>query len=259
MALRLGVFAALAGFRGGVLRMELRRRRAAIVARGSRVGGARMDGAGGPSRGGGVRAMSLDPALARFTRRVPRFRGWHRLLEPLRLHYVRKYAGRADRWIVIDDFEGDLRMKLDRSALMASVIYWRGIHSYSEATLVRRLLPEDGVFLDIGANQGELTLIAARKAPRGRVYAFEPVPIWFELLSENVRLNSFTNVELVNLALSDREGEQVMYSASGAPGDEGFHEGLSTFRQAEARSSRRISMCDWTVSPSGSSWGESIW
>jgi FkbM family methyltransferase len=175
--------------------------------------------------------VSLDVPLARLTRRVPRFRGWHRMLEPLRQHYAKVYRERADRWIVIDDFQGDLRIGLDRSGHIGSAIYWRGIHSFAEAQLIRDHLPVDGVFLDVGANQGELTLIAARQARRGRVIAFEPVPRWFAMLEENVRRNGWSHVTVVNRALSDREAEVEMYTS-----EEGrTNEGLSSLRSTGDR------------------------
>ncbi len=164
--------------------------------------------------------MSLDAALARFTRRVPRFRGWHRMLEPLRMHYVRAFTGRADRWIVIDDFEGALRMKLDRAAYMGSLIYWRGIHSFAEAAMVRRFLPGDGVFLDVGANQGELTLVAAHRAP----------------LEENVGMNALPHVRAFRLALSDTEGEVEMFASAAGHGDADYNEGLSSLHRSAERS-----------------------
>jgi FkbM family methyltransferase len=186
--------------------------------------------------------VSLDIALSRFTRHVPRFRGWHRLLEPVRRHYVRRYAGRPERWAEIADFEGDLKMRVDRAAYMGSLIYWRGIHSYAEAGVVRRFLPADGVFVDVGANQGELTLVAARRtrpstdgAPSGRVLAFEPVREWFAHLEENVRLNGFRHVTLVLAALADREGEREMFTAGEGAGGEAFNEGLSSFECSSAR------------------------
>ena len=179
--------------------------------------------------------MGIDVPLARFTRRIPRFRGWHRLLEPLRRHFVKVYQGRPDRWIVIEDFEGDLRFRVDRAAYMSSVIYWRGIHSYGEASLIRRFLPSDGVFLDVGANQGELTLVAARRAPHGRVIAFEPIPQWFALLSENVRLNGLEHVTLVPVALSSREDTLEMFTSDDVCLHASFHEGLSTFHRTTYR------------------------
>ena len=179
--------------------------------------------------------MSLDAALARITRHVPRFRGWHRMLEPLRRHYVRVYSGRDDRWTEIADFEGDLRMRVDRAAYMGSLIYWRGIHAYAEAGVIRKHLPEDGVFLDVGANQGELTLVAARRARRGRVVAFEPVPQWHERLAANVALNRFTNVTLVRAGVSDHEGEAEMFTSLDTSAQSSFNEGLSSFQKAGPR------------------------
>jgi FkbM family methyltransferase len=179
--------------------------------------------------------VSLDATLARFTRRVPRFRGWHRLLEPLRRHYVRVYEGRADRWTEIADFEGDLRMRVDRAAYMGSLIYWRGIHAYAEAGVIRRFLPEDGVFVDVGANQGELTLVAARRARRGRVISFEPVPQWHERLAANVALNRFANVTLVRAGVSDHEGEAEMFTSHDTSAQASFNEGLSSFQRSGYR------------------------
>lgn len=179
-------------------------------------------------------AAGPDVGLARWTRHWPRFRGSHRMIEPLRLWCARLYQARPDRWIVIDDFEGALRMKLDRAAYMSSITYWRGIHSYSEAAIIRRFLPEDGVFVDVGANQGELTLVAAHRARRGHVHAFEPVPQWHALLAENVALNAFPHVTLVQAALAEAEGEFEMFTtAAGGTGD--FNEGLSSFHRSDIR------------------------
>ena len=60
---------------------------------------------------------------------------------------------------------------------------------------------------DVGANIGYYTLLAARAVgPSGRVYAFEPEPHNFELLTRNVAENGFTNVRPVNAAVSNRAG-----------------------------------------------------
>jgi FkbM family methyltransferase len=171
--------------------------------------------------------LSLDSTLARITRRVPRFRGWHRLLEPLRRHYVRVYEGRDDRWAEIADFEGDLRMRVDRAAYMGSLIYWRGIHAYAEAGVIRRFLPADGVFVDVGANQGELTLVAARRARQGRVISFEPVPLWHERLAANVALN--------RAGVSDHEGEADMFTSLDTSAQASLNEGLSSFQRSGSR------------------------
>ncbi len=51
------------------------------------------------------------------------------------------------------------------------------------------------IVIDVGANIGYYTLVAARCVGEGgRVYAFEPDPTNFNMLTENVKANSFTNV-----------------------------------------------------------------
>jgi hypothetical protein len=68
--------------------------------------------------------------------------------------------------------------------------------------------PGDTVF-DIGANIGLYTLPAALKLRgTGSVYAFEPVPIWFQRLRENIKLNhlsSMGNVFTFCVGLSDKD------------------------------------------------------
>jgi len=67
--------------------------------------------------------------------------------------------------------------------------------------------PGDTVF-DIGANIGLYTLPAALKLRgTGSVHAFEPVPLWFQRLRENIqanRFNSMSNVFTYNIGLSDK-------------------------------------------------------
>ncbi len=60
---------------------------------------------------------------------------------------------------------------------------------------------------DIGANIGYYTLLAARAVgSSGRVYAFEPEPRNFELLTRNIAENGFRNVRPVKAGVSNRAG-----------------------------------------------------
>ena len=109
--------------------------------------------------------------------------------------------------------EGDIRVRALLSDHIEAQLYWQG---YQEADLgvlrlIRRHLPRDGVFVDIGANIGSFTLVAARLAGRGRVHAFEPSAHHFSRLSRNVGLNRFDNVVLNRAGLSDCEGEADLF------------------------------------------------
>lgn len=71
---------------------------------------------------------------------------------------------------------------------------------------------EGDIVLDIGANVGYYTLIAAKLVgEKGRVYAFEPEPVNFEILGQNVKLHGFQNVVLEQKAVSDENGSIKLY------------------------------------------------
>ncbi len=74
------------------------------------------------------------------------------------------------------------------------------------------LRPGD-VFVDIGANIGFFSVVAARRVgATGRVYAFEPHPGAREELRMLAERNGVaTIVEIVPLALSDREGDATLH------------------------------------------------
>ena len=69
------------------------------------------------------------------------------------------------------------------------------------AFLARVLTPTSG-FVDIGANVGIYTLIAAKRfAPRGRILAVEPDPVTFGRLATNLALNGLAQVQARQLAV----------------------------------------------------------
>lgn len=74
-------------------------------------------------------------------------------------------------------------------------------------TFLHEIRPGD-IVLDIGANIGLYTLPSALKMQgNGSVFAFEPVPIWFKRLRENIDLNGLSSDDLVilyNIGLSNK-------------------------------------------------------
>ena len=71
---------------------------------------------------------------------------------------------------------------------------------------------EGSVVVDVGASFGYYTLLLARLVgPRGRVYAFEPIPRDYAILKKNIRANGYQNVILENKAVSDVDGNARFY------------------------------------------------
>ncbi len=76
---------------------------------------------------------------------------------------------------------------------------------------MKKVIKEDEIVIDIGANIGYYALLEARLANRGRIYAAEPVPENLELLRKNVNLNNCKNIHLFGIALGDIESKARMY------------------------------------------------
>jgi FkbM family methyltransferase len=70
--------------------------------------------------------------------------------------------------------------------------------------LVRKIIQEDFVVVDIGANLGYFAKNFSRLAKQGKVIAIEPVPIFYNTL--NHFLGHKKNVEIHNVALGKEEG-----------------------------------------------------
>jgi FkbM family methyltransferase len=94
---------------------------------------------------------------------------------------------------------------------MGAVIFWTGYHEFNELRYLHSYFKPEMVFVDVGANQGEFSLFAAKRLPTGKVYAFEPVGDFFSMLKENISLNKFANIEPWKLGLSDKAGSFPIY------------------------------------------------
>lgn len=91
---------------------------------------------------------------------------------------------------------------------------------YYESEIIEAILPflsADSVFWDIGANFGLHAITAKFLKQSVRVIAIEPSPIMAAQLKKNCRLNQ-TNIELLNIALSDRAKFQVLHLLDGNSG-----------------------------------------
>jgi FkbM family methyltransferase len=87
-----------------------------------------------------------------------------------------------------------------------------GSYERSTTQLLMRELQPGMVFFDVGAHIGYYTCLAARLVgSRGRVIAFEPHSRNVALLRNNVAVNGYDHVTVVNKAVSDRQERALLY------------------------------------------------
>ena len=71
--------------------------------------------------------------------------------------------------------------------------------------------------VDIGAGIGEFTLFALLGHPQNFVYAFEPYPRSFDLLSDNLAANQIANAQIFPEAIGAETGTLALDLSSGEP------------------------------------------
>ena len=93
-------------------------------------------------------------------------------------------------------------------------ILWYGYYEKTYILLWEKLIKNDSIVFDIGANIGYYTIVAANKAKKGRVYAFEPVSSNFHSLRQNITLNNLQNVITNQNGISNIPGIYEYYVSS---------------------------------------------
>jgi FkbM family methyltransferase len=153
-----------------------------------------------------------------FIRRLPGRRlskaAQHHVSRPL----LRRMATQLEVPVV-----GGFRMRLDTTDSVGRVLAIGGIWEPSVTALFRNVLSPGDVCVDVGANIGYFTLLAATLVgPNGRVYALEPAPDTHAALEAGIELNGFSNVTALCVAAGEADGEAVL--------DDHVHSVLSSIR-----------------------------
>ncbi|WP_421998709.1 FkbM family methyltransferase [Reyranella sp.] len=128
------------------------------------------------------------------------FRAYHKAMRSLAPdHVARTYFGAL--------------MHCDPRDLIQRMILYFGVWEPNVSRTIEQNLAAGDVFVDVGANVGYDTLLAAtRVGPTGRVVAIEASPRTFALLQSNLALNTFAdNVRAVHAAVSDTAGTLDLY------------------------------------------------
>jgi FkbM family methyltransferase len=108
------------------------------------------------------------------------------------------------------NLNNDVKINLYKDSILSRLIY-DGFEK-DETDYLTKILKKGDVFVDIGANIGLFSLIASKiVGDEGTVLSFEPAPLTFSRLNENVKLNNLKNIDTRNIGLSNKKGEFTFY------------------------------------------------
>lgn len=89
-----------------------------------------------------------------------------------------------------------------------------------ETQLILRQTKKGDVVVDVGANIGYYTVLLADKVGKtGKVYAFEPDIISFEILKKNIEANNLKNVVAINVGVGSKNETKMLYKSEENLGD----------------------------------------
>lgn len=133
---------------------------------------------------------------------------------------------------------------LDISDYMEHAIYFGllNVPDFDRDDLYSLVKPEQIIF-DVGGNIGDTALHFAQIQNNiGKIYCFEPVPVLFERLKKNVSINSFTNINIQNIALSDKR-EDLFFNLPKAQNSSGIF--LSHTASEESKKVHSLTLDDF--------------
>jgi FkbM family methyltransferase len=105
---------------------------------------------------------------------------------------------------------------LDPASYLGLTVLEHRIYEPDMLAVVKHFVPDGGTFVDVGANEGYFSVVAARAAgATGRVLAVEPQHRLHAVLRKNFDLNRCSRTELAPYAVSDQPGEAALHLTPG--------------------------------------------
>jgi len=93
---------------------------------------------------------------------------------------------------------------------------WAGSYEYEKQLVFTQTITKGSVVFDIGAHVGFYTLLSSVLVQnQGRVFAFEPLPRNVMYLSEHIRINNVSNVQIVKVAITNACGQFYFDDSAG--------------------------------------------
>jgi FkbM family methyltransferase len=119
----------------------------------------------------------------------------------------------SDHSVTMTSRSNDVKILCDPVDERIAPIEILNFNNYEKTDLemVFKLIKDEMIIFDIGANIGWYTINIGKKFPKAHIYSFEPIPKTFNYLTKNVSLNEISNVSLSNFGFSDREENIEFY------------------------------------------------
>ncbi|HLK28374.1 MAG TPA: FkbM family methyltransferase [Puia sp.] len=142
-------------------------------------------------------------------RKLPLFKGKERLARFLLKDSI---ATKKNIWV-----KGKYNCEYFLPNVLESIgfkIFINGIYEEETSSFFAERMPANGVFLDLGANIGAVTIPLHQKRKDIKTICVEAAPWIFTYLQKNISRNNVQNVQLINKVLFYSDNEEVNFYSS---------------------------------------------
>lgn len=122
-------------------------------------------------------------------------------------------------WLLPDEYRlyrvdgGTIYLNIKESKMMFMRAV--GLYEPNKHAAIKTLIKPGSIFVDIGANKGDFSLLAAKMlGDSGSVIAIEPEPDNMGWIERSVRENGYDNISLHQFAISDLNGYAKLFLGS---------------------------------------------
>jgi FkbM family methyltransferase len=137
-----------------------------------------------------------NPLLNQILRNV------NKLLQPITSFRLRPYGVLTVKYKKVV-----FKMATNETSFVTKQLFWKGPKNFEYTPIFEKLVKKCACFLDIGANTGYYSLMAAKANPSILVHAFEPASGPYHFLANNITINNLQErVFIHKIALSNQKG-----------------------------------------------------
>lgn len=105
---------------------------------------------------------------------------------------------------IVYPFTAKTKLIIERGMTGATGNVYAGLHEFEHMSFLLHFLRPEDLFADVGANMGTYTILASGQVGC-KSFAFEPIPITFEKLKNNIAINGITSrVAAINMGVGEQ-------------------------------------------------------
>ena len=148
--------------------------------------------------------MKFAQSFSNFLQLWPQFRGKRRISRLL----LRIFGFSQKKNLVIRTKSGRFTLP-NLLEIVSFDLFVNGEYEKGLVRLISANLPQNGVFVDVGANIGSICVPLALSRPDAHIVAVEASPWIYEILASNIRQNEIRNIHAINNAVYFESGKTM--------------------------------------------------